>query len=165
MNMQNLIRRLETMGFKPDRHTLEPYDWLFEDGPDGAFDAVGGYRLIDEMYHREFDVVSRNWKPVLVVGDEVLVDASLEMFTRLLSAVGYYDRPDEFEDELVFQIHGFALDFFDGHRVREKSLERGENQVVIRGIASKGAGRKARSVPFETRAVQDKGAEFSPEPP
>ena len=89
MNMQNLIRRLETMGFKPDRHTLEPYDWLFEDGPDGAFDAVGGYRLIDEMYHREFDVVSRNWKPVLVVGDEVLVDASLEMFTRLLSAVGY----------------------------------------------------------------------------
>ena len=161
MKMQDLQRKLEAMGFKPNRHTLEPYDWLEEDGPAGALDSVSCYRLIDKMYHREFDVVSRNWKPVLAVGDEVLVDSSPEMFTRLLAAVGYYDRPDDFEDELVFQIHGFALDFFDGHRVRERSLERGENQVIIRGIAGKGAGRKARSVPFETRAVRGKVAEFS----
>lgn len=163
MNLENLQRKLEEMGVsKPGRHVLEPFDWLAEFGPAGAFDSVNSYRLIDELYHREFDVVSRDWKPVLVLQDDVLVDASPEMFARLLAAVDYFDRADQFEDDLVFQIHDFSLDFYDGYRVRARSLERSENQVIIRGIAGMGTGRKARSVPFETRAVRGRVAEFIP---
>jgi hypothetical protein len=84
------------------------------------------------------------------------------MFGRLLAAVSYFDRAEEFEDELVFQLHRFALDFYGGYRVREQNLERDENGVIIRGVATAGGGRKAQSAPFSTTAVRGRGVEFNP---
>lgn len=161
MDIEKIQKKLAEMGFRPRRYKLEPFELLTEFGPAGAFDSVGCYELVDKEYHREFDVVSRDWRPVLVIGDEVLVGPSPEMLTRLLAAAGYFDRAEEFDEDLVFQLHGFSLDFYDDYEVREESLERGENEVTIRGSAFTGGGWEARSVPFVTRVVRGREAEFT----
>lgn len=163
MKVQEIQERLAGMGFQPDRYALEPFGFRTRYGPPGALDAIRCYRLIDKKYHRQFDVVSRDWEPVLVLEDAVLTGPSPEMFTRLLEAGGYFDRAEGFKDTLVFQLHRFALDFYDGYEVREEALERGEDEVTVRGRATRGTGMMAQSAPFATRVIRGKTAEFLPQ--
>jgi hypothetical protein len=163
MNLTELQQRLRTLQLWGPGMQLEPFDWLTEAGPDGALAGAEAYRLIDTHWRPARDATGRDWKPVLVVGEDVLVDASPAMFDRLLAVTGYFDRPEAFDDMLVFQFHRFALDFYQGYTVREESRTDQTGGVTIHGTAHKGTGHWATAVPFATHARRDQTGNFKVE--
>jgi hypothetical protein len=72
------------------------------------------------------------------------------MLGRLLAATRYFDRPTELRDQLLLQLHRFALDFYQGYQVREQSFELRGGELFIGGEASLGE----RQTRFETRAAR-----------
>lgn len=84
------------------------------------------------------------------------------MYTQFLDKTDYFNRPGEFADDLVFPMHRFAFDFYDGCQVREENLAFDEVEVVVSGFATRGAASSINRVPFETRVKQGHLSRFLP---
>lgn len=143
-------RRLHAAGVWREGLALEPFEWLESLAPSGALENVQAFRLIETDSLPPRDEGWRDWAPVLV-GQDVLVGPSPEMFRRLLLTSGYFEHDSGFSDQLLLQFHRFALDLFDGYEVREQSFDRSEASLIVRGQAFR-AGREGT---FRTVASPD----------
>ena len=155
-----VIERLEELGFKKTGMVLESIEWLAAQAPAGALNALTAYRLIDPSHTPVRDQAGRNWIPVLVAGDDLLVDASPAMLDLLLAGSGYFDQPEAFGDLLLTQFHRLALDFYQGYQVREQSFEYQDGELVIQGNASRGAGHGLTEWLFKTTIRRNQPAQF-----
>jgi hypothetical protein len=142
---------------------LERFTWLAGEGPPGAVDGLAAYRLIDTAARPARDTAGRDWTPVLAADDTVLIDPSPALWDRLLAAAGYFERPQAFGSGLLFQMHRFALDYYQGCQVRESALSIAEEELIVRGSAYRGAGAEIENGAFETRAGRSRPAVFAVE--
>ena len=156
--LENKLRRLKH--WRPDL-SLEPFEWLTEDGPPEAFAPVSAFMLVDPAAEAPRGAAARNWEPVLAVGEAVYVGAAPALLGALLAATRYFAQPEAFSADLVFQMHRFALDFYDGCQVREEQLTAGRDELVVRGQAYRGAAGQLEAVPFETHIRADGTAAFT----
>jgi hypothetical protein len=161
MNKRDIERRLKEMGQWQPGLRLEPFELLANQAPDGALASVQPYMLVDDNHTPARDAPGRPWRPVLVTGDDLLLDPTPVMLDRLLAAAGYWEQPDAFGDKLLLQFHRFALDFYEGYQVREEQFERQPDRLIIRGQATKGSPRNLESYTFETQAGRQQPAEFT----
>jgi hypothetical protein len=151
MTIDEVQELLEGMGIWDRNSALEEWEFWEELGPDNAFGEISCFTLTNIRHSRSFDTNDRAWRPVFVTADELLIDPSPEMFNQFLDKTDYFDRPGEFADDLIFQMHRFAFDFYDGYQVREEDLDFDEDELVVSGFATRGAGSSISRVPFETR--------------
>jgi hypothetical protein len=151
---------LRQRGLWKHKLVLEPFELLIEYAPPGALDEIACYCLIDPSASRVLDAVRRDWIPVAVIDNELLVDASPRLFELLLRASGFFSQPAAFNEDLLTQFHRFALDFYDGYQVREKSFVMEGNALVVRGKAYSGAGEDIVTHQFETRAAEGQKVKF-----
>jgi hypothetical protein len=158
---EDLARKLRAAGIETRGVKLEPWQWLVNLGPPGALDGISAYRLVDAGATPARDAPGRNWRPLLELEDEVLVGPDPQILDELLKRSGYFDRPEAFGDMLLLQFHRFALDFYLGYQVREKSFDRQGGGLVVRGDASRGAGEELEVVAFETSVGRDSPARFA----
>ncbi len=163
MTIETVQKMLEELGIWSRKYTLEEWRFWEELGPDDAFDEIACFTLTNPSRGRVLDASDRNWRPVFVAGEELLIDPSPEMFTQFLDKTRYFDRPGEFADDLVFQMHRFAFDFFEGYKVREKELDIKGGELIVSGYASRGVGSSAKRFAFETRAKPGQLSEFLPD--
>jgi len=163
MTIEAVQKMLEEMGIWNRKYSLEAWNFWEELGPKGAFDEIACFTLTNPRHRRAFDASDRNWRPVFVTGNELLIDPSPEMFTLFLSKTRYFEWPGEFADDLVFQMHRFAFDFFEGYKVREKELDIKRGELFVSGYASRGVGSSAKRFAFETRAKPGQLSEFLPD--
>lgn len=148
--------RLEAAGIWRADLEITPFGWLETLAPPAALENLHAFRLIDTESTPPRGHGWRNWQPVLIGDDDILMGPSPAMLHRILLTVGYFDRPAEFGQQLLLQFHRFALDFYDGHQVREQSFETDDGTLIVEGVATR-AGREGT---FRTVAAGD-GVEFT----
>jgi hypothetical protein len=108
----------------------------------------------------ERDRAGRNWRPVVVCGEQLLLNPSPEMFAQMLACIDYFHSPTAFNQTLIFQLHRLALDFYQGYQVREDELVREGDRLTIRGQAYRGAGHNIQELTFETQVKSGYSARF-----
>ncbi|MBP8000923.1 MAG: hypothetical protein V9G20_14670 [Candidatus Promineifilaceae bacterium] len=161
MTVTELKNKLKTSGQWRTGLVLEPFDWLQGFGPADALTGVVAYRLIDPNWRPARGEGGRNWEPVLSVKQEVWVGASREMLAQLLAAADYFDRPSEFQNLLLLQLHRFALDFYQGYELRENNFVYANDQLTITGEATTGSDDNLVTHPFTTIARRDGPVQFT----
>jgi hypothetical protein len=164
MTEKEIIRRLKGLEQWGPALRLEPFELLVNQAPAGALDDVHPYMLTDDEYRPARNAPGRPWRPLLVAGDDLLLDPSTEMLDRFLDASGYWRQPDAFGDQLLLQFHRFALDFYRGYQVREGQFERSPDHLTIRGQATRGGPSSLSSVTFVTRVGRQEPAAFTVTP-
>jgi hypothetical protein len=160
LTVEQIIDELRERGLWKHKLVLEPFELLSEYAPPGALDGIACYRLIDPSASRVLDAIRRDWIPVAVIDNELLVDASPRMFELFLRASGFFAQPAAFDEDLLTQFHRFAFDFYDSYQVREKSFVMEGEVLVVRGKAYSGAGEDIVAHQFETRAAEGKRVSF-----
>lgn len=144
--------------------TLEPFEWLTEDGPLGAFDELKAYQLLNAPASAPRGAAWQAVTPVLVIGPEVLVGPGPALLDEVVRRANVFARSAAFSDDLLFQMHRFALESYEGCQVREEQVLRGAQQFTIRGQAYRGAGARLEALPFETHVHADAPATFTLQP-
>jgi hypothetical protein len=161
MSKRDIERRLRDLGQWQSGLRLEPFELLANQSPPGALAGVQPYMLVNDNYTPARDAPGRPWRPVLVTGDDLLLDPTPAMLDRFLAAAGYWEQPEAFGDTLLLQFHRFALDFYQGYQVREEQFERQPGRLIIRGQATKGVPRNLEGYTFETQVGRHEPANFT----
>ncbi len=149
-------RELEKQGVAQANHRLEPWRILTERGAEGAFEKLSFYVVHDKNFHHRPGGPIRSWRPVVVIGPEVLLGPSKTMLSRILETCGFYEQPQAFQDPLLSQLHNFSLEFLGGWALRVKQIERSAGQLKISGQAQ--AARQRQE--FVTLAVKGQALSF-----
>ena len=149
-----LKKKLGKMGYRPSKYKLEPFDLSLHEGPEGAFEGVATYMLWPRKRAKRLDSNQRAWRPVLVVGDEVMLGPGTGLLRAILNRIGYFENPATFQEGLVLQLHSFCLDFNEGYELREKGLGIEGDTLTITGMAYRGVGEKSDDGPFTTTVTK-----------
>ena len=164
MTEAEIIQRLEASGDWRSGLRLAPYELLLGQAPEGALREIQTLMLVDEQRVPARGTTGRAWRPLLVIGSELLLDPDPRLLDRLLAAAGYWERPEAYGDPLLLQFHRFALDFYDGYQVREESFTRAADQLVVTGVATRGNLRDLQRFTYETRVGREDPAVFHVSP-
>lgn len=151
MSVDRIQEILKQQGIWHDHLKLVPFEWLTEWAPAGALDQLEAYRLVDPQVRRRLDKSTRNWRPVLAVGDQVMIDPSPAMYRLILTSSGYFHQPENFDEDVLLQFHRFSFDFYQGYKVRETDFLFEGDALIVRGKAYRGLSESS----FTTEARSD----------
>lgn len=156
-----ILTALDGMGFDTRGFVLEPMSLSPAHAPEGAFDRVSAWYFRDTGFVPALDDISRDWTPVLVVGDQVMVGPSREFAAGFFRAVGAVKNSAGFTDPILRRIHDFSLDFTDGMRFSADSVHREPGVLFFYGRACSGTAMEPESHYFTTRITPDAPAAIS----
>lgn len=155
MTEAEVATRLARKGYPASRYRVEAHPWPERGAPPGAFAAVQTWLLVDTSHRRRLDVPERPSRPVLVVAGRVMIGPSPDLWAALMRQTTYFAAPKGFDDVILGSLHRFALDGYDHLAPVEETFERAPDALVVRGHATRGAGRALVTHRFESRLPRE----------